>query len=184
MRWQKITILLAMVFLVALTGGKAFAQTGDGFDLSWNVIGGGGAGGPLTGSGFSVRSTIVQTAIGSSSYDIWETRHGYWPGSINTVPQFFGLPDVYIDHTTSLPVIIDLWLYATDKESTDGSMTYTIEGSPPAGAGLSIVNNRWLIINPSPTWCPLTTATIRVTDPGGLWDQDSLRIGVTWSCLG
>lgn len=184
MRWRKITIFLAMVAVVALMGGEVFAQTGDGFDLSWHVIGGGGAGGPLTGSGYSIRSTLGQTAIGASSSGPYEARHGYWPGGINTAPLLLALPDVNIDQTTSLPVTIDLWAYAVDAESLDSNLAYTIVGTPPSGAGISIVGNRWLTINPSPDWCPYTTATVRVTDPGGLWDADTFSVSVNWSCRG
>jgi hypothetical protein len=80
MRWKIIVILLAMVLSVVLVAGTAFAQTGDGFDLSWNVMGGGGAGGPLTGSGFSLRGTINQTAIGTFSDGTFWAGNGYWHG--------------------------------------------------------------------------------------------------------
>ena len=184
MRWLKITILVAAIAVIALASSVVFAQTGDGFDLTWHVMGGGGGGSPLTGSGFSMRSTIGQTAIGSSSDAPYETRHGYWPGAINTMPLFTGLPDVLVDHTTTLPVTIDLWAYAIDAETSDSGLTYNIEGSPPAGAGVSIVGNRWLSIDPSTSWCPYTDVTVRVYDPGGLWAEDTIRVTVTWVCLG
>jgi hypothetical protein len=184
MRWQKIGILLVPLLAAVLVGGVASAQTGDGFDLSWHVMGGGGAGGPVTGSGFSVRSTIGQTATGSFSDAVYWFRNGYWGGVINTPPVLTGLPDVIVDHTTVLPVCLDLWAYAVDKESLDGNLTYSIVGSPPAGAGVSIVGNRWLCMDPSTDWCPSTAVTIRATDPGGLWDNDAFTLSVTWSCKG
>lgn len=80
MRWQIITISLVALFAVVLVGSLVIAQTGDGFDLSWNVMGGGGSGGPLTGDGFSLRSTLGQTAIDSSSDTSHLLMNGYWPG--------------------------------------------------------------------------------------------------------
>jgi hypothetical protein len=103
---------------------------------------------------------------------------------VNAPPDISGVPDVIVDHTTSLPVAIDLWAYASDFPTPDSGLTYTIEGSPPAGAGVSIVDNRWLIIDPSTSWCGYTDVTLRVTDPGGLWDNDRFRVAVTWSCQG
>ncbi|MCP4540332.1 MAG: hypothetical protein GY832_24605 [Chloroflexi bacterium] len=67
-----------LVIVLILVGGAAFAQTGDGFDLSWNVMGGGGAGAPLTGDGFSLRGTLGQTAIGSFSDASYQVGNGYW----------------------------------------------------------------------------------------------------------
>ena len=80
MRWKNIVVLLAMAVAVVLVGSAVFAQTGDGFDLSWNVMGGGGAEGPLTGSGFSLRGTIGQTAVGTFSDATYQIGNGYWYG--------------------------------------------------------------------------------------------------------
>jgi C1A family cysteine protease len=102
----------------------------------------------------------------------------------NTPPTISGLPDAIVDHTTSLPVQIDLWAYASDAETPDSGLTYTIEGSPPPGAGVTIAGNRWLTVNPSASWCGYTDVTVRVTDPGGLWDNDTFRVAVSWSCPG
>jgi hypothetical protein len=106
------------------------------------------------------------------------------PGVSNTPPTLSGLPDAIIDHTTGLPVQIDLWAYASDAETPDSGLTYTIEGSPPPGAGVTIAGNRWLTVNPSASWCGWTDVTVRVTDPGGLWDNDTFRVAVSWSCQG
>jgi hypothetical protein len=182
---RKIIVALLMVTLaVAWFSTAGSAQVGDGFDLSWHVIGGGGAGGPLTGSGYSLRSTIGQTAVDRYHDAVYWFRNGYWGGVINTPPLLMGLPDVIVDHTTVLPVCIDLWAHAWDEESLDSNLTYTILGSPPAGAGVSIVGNRWLCMNPSTDWCPTTPVTVRATDPGGLWDNDGFTLSVTWSCKG
>jgi hypothetical protein len=80
MRWKMIAALLVMVLAVVLVGGFVSAQTGDGFDLSWHVMAGGGAGGPLAGSGFSLRSTVGQTAIDTLSDATFWVGNGYWYG--------------------------------------------------------------------------------------------------------
>ena len=72
-----IATALAAALVVALTGSTTSAQTGDGYDLSWNVIAGGGTG-PLTGDGFSVRSTVGQTAIGLDDGPTTDMCAGYW----------------------------------------------------------------------------------------------------------
>ena len=41
-----------------------------------------------------------------------------------------------------------------------------------------------MTINPSPTWCGGTDVTVRATDPGGLWDEDTFSVAVSWSCPG
>ena len=70
--------LLALIILIAslLISNSALAQTGSGFDLNWNVIGGGG--GTATGSGFSLSGTIGQSVVGSSSEANFSLGHGFW----------------------------------------------------------------------------------------------------------
>ena len=72
-----IITILAVTLAVALTGSTASAQTGDGYDLSWNVIGGGGTG-PQTGDGFSLRSTAGQVIIGPAGGSSPDLCAGYW----------------------------------------------------------------------------------------------------------
>jgi len=102
----------------------------------------------------------------------------------NTPPTLSGVPDQVFDHSTSPPGTIDLWSYASDTESAPGELTYTVEGPPPAGAGVWLEDNRYVRVDPSPNWCGGTDVTIRCTDPGGLWDEDAFRVAVSWSCPG
>jgi len=101
-----------------------------------------------------------------------------------TPPTLSGLPDQIFDQSTSLPGTIDLWAYAWDAETPVSALTYTIEITPPVGSGVTLQDNRYVIVNPSTAWCGGTDVTVRVTDPGGLWDTDTFRVAVTWSCLG
>jgi hypothetical protein len=94
------------------------------------------------------------------------------------------LPDVVVDQTTSLPVMFDLWALASDAETADDDLDYFIWSAPPAGAGVTISGNRWLIVDPSTSWCGSTDVTIGVSDPGLQYDSDTFRVAVTWSCQG
>jgi uncharacterized repeat protein (TIGR01451 family) len=102
----------------------------------------------------------------------------------NTSPVLSDLPNQIFDQTTSPTSTIDLWAYAWDAQTPTDALTYTIEGAPPAGAGVTLDGNRYVTVNPSTDWCGRTDVTIRVTDPGGLWDSDIFRVAVTWSCQG
>ena len=81
MRWKMTSIRFAAILILVLASSVVFAQTGDGFDLSWNVMGGAGAGSPLTGSGFSVYSTLGQMAAGPSMAGPYELCSGFWCGA-------------------------------------------------------------------------------------------------------
>jgi len=99
-------------------------------------------------------------------------------------PSLSGLPNQVFDQSTSRPSTIDLWDYAWDAQTDASGLTYTIEGTPPAGAGVTLDGNRTVTVNPSPNWCGGTDVTVRATDPGGLWDEDTFRVAVSWSCPG
>jgi len=107
-----------------------------------------------------------------------------WSFNTNTAPALSGLPNRIFTETTTLPDTIDLWAYASDAESSPSELIYTIEGTPPAGAGVTLTDNRTVIVSPSTDWCGGTDVTVRATDPGGLWGSDTFRVAVTWSCLG
>jgi hypothetical protein len=109
---------------------------------------------------------------------------GAYEKQANDAPVISSLPNVIVDETTSLPVEIDLWPYAEDAENPYSELPFTIEGSPPPRAGITLTDNRFLNVGPGFDWCGYIDVTVRVTDPGGLWDEDTLRVAVTWVCLG
>jgi Leucine-rich repeat (LRR) protein len=177
--------------------------TGDGgyYEVSYATI----AGGPYSVHGTTTNKTnssyladnlspgttyyfVVRTFTpphDSQQNELWsEYSQEVYTVTVNTPPVFSGLPDIIIDETTDLPVLIDLWTHAEDAETPDSGLTYTIEGEPPSGAGVTIVDNRWLEINPSFSSCVNTDIALRVTDPGGLWDEDIIHVDATWICLG
>jgi subtilisin family serine protease len=99
-------------------------------------------------------------------------------GGINTPPSIAGLPDQTLPMNTSRPQAIDLWAYASDAESADSALTYSIDNSPDPDAGVSIQNNRYVSIQPTNGWTGQTGVTIKVTDPGSLSDSDALTVTV------
>jgi hypothetical protein len=60
-----------------LVVSNSYAQTGNGFDLTWNVIGGGGSQG-MAGSGYTLDSTTGQNVVAASSGSGFTLKHGFW----------------------------------------------------------------------------------------------------------
>ena len=77
---------------LVLLGGYALAQTGGGFDLSWNVTAGGG--GDASGGVYSVSGTAGQPAIAMVSGGAYELCAGFWCASSATGPPKLFLPIV------------------------------------------------------------------------------------------
>ena len=100
-------------------------------------------------------------------------------------PSVSCLPDQTFDQD-HLPTgdPIDLWAYAADDETPDSGLTFTIESSPPPSAGITLTDGCYLNVDPSFDWCGYYYVSVRVTDHGGLWDEDTLRVAVTWVCKG
>jgi hypothetical protein len=100
----------------------------------------------------------------------------------NTAPTLSGLPDQHVPMDTVGDNLIDLWAYASDEQESSSSLTYTIDNTPAAGAGVNIDGNRYVDVTPSSGWTGETEVRIRVTDWGGLYDTDTfnLTISVIW----
>lgn len=83
MRKKMILALLLVLLLSLALAAVAAAQTGDGFDLSWNVIGAGG--GEMSGDGYSLNGTIGQTAVGTTSNADDSAAQGFWQEFLSIV---------------------------------------------------------------------------------------------------
>jgi hypothetical protein len=91
-RQHVVTLALLLGIVVAvLAVGPGSAQTGDGFDLTWHVLGGAGGDGPMSGDGFSLDATLSQTAIGPAISGDWLLGQGYWYGMGAVAPPVFGV---------------------------------------------------------------------------------------------
>ncbi len=77
MRRVYVALLILAVLASGMAVGVAGAQTGGGYDLHWDVLGGGGYD-PMSGSGYTLTGTLGQTAIGVSSGGGFQARHGFW----------------------------------------------------------------------------------------------------------
>jgi len=165
----------------------------DGDALSIAIVGAPDQGGEAINGGDVISYTHVAGFLGTEvfTYTVDDGNGGYdtatvtvTVANINDPPSLAGLPDQLFDHTATLPVTVTLWGYASDPESPDSDLIYTIEDPPHPGAGVTIDSNKTLIVHPSPTWCGGADVTIRATDPGGLSDTDTFRLAVSWSCPG
>ena len=98
--------------------------------------------------------------------------------TVNEPPTISGLPNQELLINSSADNAIDLWAYADDAEDADGDLTFTINNSPAAGAGVTIDANRYVDINPASGWSGTTEVEIQVEDTGGLTDTDTFQVTV------
>jgi hypothetical protein len=76
-----------MIVVSCMMAGPAFAQVGGAYDLSWNVIPGGG--GSMTGGSFSLSGAAGQPAVAASTGASFTVQGGFWtfpapvPGDVN-----------------------------------------------------------------------------------------------------
>jgi len=127
----------------------------------------------------------IGVIITTSDYDAGNNDTDGWDAAkihvnhVNQPPVLSGLPDKSLSEDTSLNNTIDLWAYASDPETSDSSLTFTIVGNTNTGCGVSIDSNRYIDITPTANWNGTSDVTIRVTDPSGLYAEDTFRITVT-----
>ncbi|MBR9677216.1 PKD domain-containing protein [Candidatus Woesearchaeota archaeon] len=85
--------------------------------------------------------------------------------TVNTPPQLFGLPDLYLTENITPPVsLIDLWSYAIDNEQSDDQLTFSITSQTNTGVvNCFITSNRYINCN-IPTVQGTTDITVQTTD--------------------
>jgi hypothetical protein len=101
-----------------------------------------------------------------------------WAVGGNTAPTLTGLPDQIVPASSSLVPALDLWQYASDAQTPVSQLAFALNNAPNMSAGVSLTGNRYVNINPAAGWTGQTTVSIRVTDPGGLWDTDQFLVTV------
>ena len=137
----------------------------------------------FTNHGIMLRGPEISGA--NSSWRSFSTREGSFRPELiieyaaSTPPALTSLPDQTLPANTSLDNVIDLWAYASDAESPDSDLTFTITNSSSAKAGVTIDNNQYIDLNPVIEWAGTTFVFVRVTDPDGLSDTDIFRVTVT-----
>jgi hypothetical protein len=77
MKRKWIAALILGLVITSLVVSIGVAQTGSGYNLSWNVVGGGGSQG-MTGSNYSLDSTAGQNVIAISSGSGRDLPQGFW----------------------------------------------------------------------------------------------------------
>jgi C1A family cysteine protease len=117
----------------------------------------------------------VQDTGGLTDTDIFQVTI---TGTVNTPPAISGLPDQTLPVDDIVNNAIDLWAYASDNESPDDALTFTIDNTPDPGAGVRIDSNRYVDIFPDTGWEGQTDVVVRVEDPEGLSDTDSFRVTI------
>lgn len=75
-------MFLVVPLMMLLTSG--FAQTGGGYDLSWNTWDGGG--GTSAGGSYEISGTIGQPDAGVMSGGSYTLSGGFWPGTPQGAP--------------------------------------------------------------------------------------------------
>jgi len=76
---RRTLLLIPVAVLLVFSIGTASAQTGGGYDLTWNSIDGGGAT-FSTGGGYSLGGTIGQADAGAASGGAYSLSGGFWAG--------------------------------------------------------------------------------------------------------
>lgn len=126
------TILISLLILMAIAI-PTFAQTGGGFDLSWNTVDGGG-GTFSTGGTYSLGGTVGQPDAGNMSSGVYQVNGGFWNGMV-AAAQLVGhvtwqgraaQPNVF----QQLPITLTLKLGTAEMDypvtTTDASGYFTV----------------------------------------------------------
>lgn len=115
--------VLASLLVVLLVGtGAALAQTGGGYDLSWDRIAGGG-GTFSTGSGYSIGGTIGQEEAGALAGGGYSVVGGFWAAA-DASPTPTATP------SPTLTVAPSLTLTATPTRTLTATASPTVTATP------------------------------------------------------
>jgi hypothetical protein len=85
--------LAALVVALLITTATAFAQTGGGYDLTWNTIDGGG--GPSSGGAYALDGTFGQFDADVMSGGAYTLSGGFWNG-----------PAAFVQFRVYLPLLL------------------------------------------------------------------------------
>ena len=125
---RRIEILLA-VALTLIVAGVAVAQSGNGYDLSWWTVDGGG--GEVQGSGYTLTGTAGQPEAGpvltGGDYTLYS---GFWPGAPAAPPACTAVTGVDLSLVTSGAVYTDTTVQFSANVAPNNAekpYTYTID---------------------------------------------------------
>jgi len=87
--------------------------------------------------------------------------------SPNSSPIFTVIPNKTILNHHNQPNAIDLWEYVTDDHDEASALNFFISNTPAPEAGISLVENRYISINPQLGWQGTTDVEIQAQDTRG-----------------
>ncbi len=90
-------------------------------------------------------------------------------------PPVVSVPDLMSQKGQSVDNLFYAGTYAVDPESDPDELAYQLTSLEPK-AGVTLGSDGWVDIKPAEGWTGYTDITLRATDPGGLWDEDTFRI--------
>jgi len=88
--------LIAIILILLVSAAISRAQTGGGYDLTWNTIDGGG--GRSSGGAYELSGTLGQPDAGQISGDAYTLGGGFWGGGVLVLAS--------LNKTVYLPVMI------------------------------------------------------------------------------
>jgi hypothetical protein len=102
----------------------------------------------------------------------------------NTPPVLNPLPLLLTAVTEPTHPMIDLWQYAFDYQTPTNQLQFEIVSVTDAAANATIIDNRYLTVDPEPEWMGQTTAVVRVADSHAMMsDEQPLQIFVAAQLL-
>jgi len=115
---------------------------------------------------------LVDGPGANQAYDLW------WDDLLYSEPPVIsGLPDLNLNEDDHLDDVIDLHDYASDVETSDAGLTYSITRSTSPDCGVSI-DGHFVDIEPTADWSGSCEVTIRVEDLDGDADEDTFLVKV------
>lgn len=89
-------IPIPIILILLVSAAISHAQSGGGYDLTWNTIDGGG--GTASGGGYELSGTLGQPDAGQISGGAYTLGGGFWGGGVQDVAS--------LDKIVYLPVVI------------------------------------------------------------------------------
>jgi hypothetical protein len=167
-----------------VTAAGSYAYVADG-DAGLRVASISDPAAPVEVGFYNTLDWAVSVAVAGGYTYVADADFGLLILRVSGPPTLAGLPDQIFSHgTLRLPRTIDLWDYVLDVDTPVEQLTFAISSTPPVGAGVTMSGTHSVHLAPSSDWCGYTDVTVRATEPGGRWDEDTFRVAVTWSCKG
>jgi hypothetical protein len=98
--------------------------------------------------------------------------------AVNDPPVFAAIPDVTTPENAPINNARDLRTYASDVETADSGLTFTVVSVVPPQAGVTLDSNRYIDVNPATNWNGTSVVTVEVSD-GSATDSQTFDVVVT-----